>query len=189
MATLNTGMGGAEDYGINVFSDTLLDAGNYDDGSIAVDITAAFGGGPLTYFGQTYTEIYINTNGLITFGAPVTTYTPTGIDSITTPAIAPFWSDVDIRGATDGEIYWDVDAATGTVTVTWSEVAAYSGGGADRNTFQVVLTDTGGGDLSVEFIYGDIEWTDGGFGSASVGITDGTLRRTLNYLGPIMTVF
>jgi hypothetical protein len=174
MATLETVTGGG--YGANSFKATgaaNLDDGNMDDGSIAVDITAAFGGGPITYFGVDYTEIYINTNGLITFGAPITTYTPTGIDSLTEPAIAPFWSDVDIRGPTDGDIYWDVDATTGKVTITWLEVAAYSGGtGAERNSFQVILSDTGGGDLSIEFIYGDIEWTDGGFGSASVGITD-----------------
>ncbi len=179
MATLETVTGGG--YGADSFKGTGvsgLDAGNMDDGSIAVDITAAFGGGPITYFGQTYTEIYINTNGLITFGAPVTSYTPTGIDSITVPAIAPFWSDVDIRGATDGDIYWDVDATTGKVTITWLDVASYGNNGTDRNSFQVILTDSGSGELSVEFIYGDIEWTNGGFGSASVGITDGDAPPT-----------
>ncbi|MCG3267484.1 nidogen-like domain-containing protein [Yoonia sp. I 8.24] len=159
-----------------------------DDGSIAIDITAAFGGGPITYFGQTYTEIYINTNGLITFGAPVTSYTPTGIDSITVPAIAPFWSDVDIRGTTDGDIYWDVDATTGKVTITWLDVASYGNNGTDRNSFQVILSDTGGDDLSVEFIYGDIEWTNGGFGSASVELRTVARRQpSLSFPALMMT--
>ena len=42
-----------------------------------------------------------------------------------------------------GEIYWDLDAAAGTVTITWDGVAPYNGSGA--NSFQIVLTDIGGG--------------------------------------------
>lgn len=169
MAVMNSGLGGPAGYGTNVFSTAPTRTGNLDDGSIQVDITAAFPGTGIDYFGTNYTSIYINTNGLITFDAPNPAYTPTPIDAFGSPAIAPFWSDVDISKG--GEIYWDIDAATGAVTITWLEVAPYSGTGL--NSFQMVLTNTGSGDFSIEFIYEDIEWTDGYVGEATVGFTDG----------------
>lgn len=175
MATMNTGLGGPAGYGENVFSTSTLTAGNLDDGSILVDITSIFGATGISFFGTDYTGIYINTNGLITFDSPETAYTPVGIDGYTSPAIAPFWSDVDINKG--GEIYWDLDPAAGTVTITWLDVAPYSGTGT--NSFQMVLTDTGGGDFSVEFIYEDVQWTNGFTGDATVGYTDGGVNDTV----------
>ncbi len=169
MATMNTGLGGAAGYGENAFSTTPLTAGNYDDGSINVNITSVFGGSGLNFFGTNYTSIYINTNGLITFTGPNTAYSPVGIASYNSPAMAPFWSDVDINKG--GEIYWDLDPAAGTVTITWDGVAPYSGSGT--NSFQVVLTSTGSGDFLVEYIYEDIQWTNGYAGNATTGMTDG----------------
>ena len=174
MATMNTGLGGPAGYGENVFSTSTLTAGNLDDGSILVDITSVFGGGGLDYFGTNYTGIYINSNGLITFDAPETAYTPVGISGYTSPAIAPFWSDVDINKG--GEIYWDLDPANGTITITWLDVAPYTGSGT--NSFQMVITDTGGGDFAVEFIYEDIQWTNGFTGDATTGFTDGGANDT-----------
>jgi len=169
MAVMNSGLGGPEGFGTNVFSTDSGVTGNLDDGSVEVDITSVFGPAGIDYFGTNYTSLFINTNGLITFAGPDTAYSPTAIDVYGAPAIAPFWSDVDINKG--GEIYWDVNPASGAVTITWSEVAPYSGTGL--NSFQVVLTDTGGGDFSVEFIYEDIEWTNGFAGEATVGFTDG----------------
>lgn len=179
MATMNTGMGGLEGYGTNTFSSVAagggLASGNLDDGSILLDITGAFGAGGIDYFGTSYTDIYINSNGLITFDSPETAYTPIGIGGYGSPAIAPFWSDVDINKG--GEIYWHVDPVDGTVTITWSDVAPYTGTGT--NSFQMVLTNTGSGDFSVEFIYEDIGWTNGYTGDATVGFTDGGTNDTV----------
>lgn len=179
MATMNTGMGGPEGYGTNTFSSVAasggLASGNLDDGSVLLDITGAFGAGGIDYFGTSYTGIYINSNGLITFDSPETAYTPVGIGGYGSPAIAPFWSDVDINKG--GEIYWHVDPVDGTVTITWSDVAPYTGTGT--NSFQMVLTNTGGGDFSVEFIYDNIQWTNGYTGDATVGFTDGGTNDTI----------
>lgn len=175
MATMNTGLGGPAGYGENVFSTSTLTAGNLDDGSILVDVTSVFGPSGISFFGTSYAGIYINTNGLITFDSPETAYTPVGIGGYTSPAIAPFWSDVNINDG--GEIYWDLDPVAGTVTITWLDVAPYSGTGT--NSFQMVLTDTGGGDFSVEFIYEDIQWTNGFTGDATVGYTDGGTNDTV----------
>ena len=181
MATMVSGLGGPAGYGENVFSSEFsslpsgLISGNLDDGSILVDVTSVFGAGGIDYFGTNYTGIYIKTNGLITFASAETAYSPVGIDSYHSPAIAPFWSDVDINKG--GEIYWDLDPTAGTFTVTWHDVAPYSGSGT--NSFQMILTDIGGGNFSVEFIYEDIQWTDGYAGDATVGFTDGGANDTV----------
>ena len=169
MATMVSGLGGATGYGENVFSTTPKTAGNNDDGSVAVNITSVFGASGLNFFGTNYTNIYVNSNGLITFTGPVTAYSPTALASYTQPAIAPFWSDVDINKG--GNIYWDLDPANGKVTITWLNVAPYSGSGT--NSFQVVLTNNGSGDLGVEFIYQSVGWTNGYAGVAQTGITNG----------------
>ncbi|HBZ45453.1 MAG TPA: hypothetical protein DEO85_15675 [Maritimibacter sp.] len=169
MATMNSGLGGPAGYGSNVFSSTPLAAGNLDDGSVAVDLTPIYGAGGVDFFGTSYTELYINSNGNISFGSPNTAYQSYDLAAETTPTIAPFWGDVNLNSG--GEIYWDVDATTGTVTITWDDVAPYSGSG--NNSFQVVLSETDAGGFDVEFIYEQIEWTTGYSEVAQAGITDG----------------
>ena len=172
MATMNSGLGGPAGFGETVFSSATLAAGNLDDGSVEVDITPAFGVGGVNFFGTSYTSVYVNSNGLITFNGPETSYSPSGIAGLADPAIAPFWSDIDISKG--GEIYIDVDSGTGKVTVTWLDVQAYNNtANPGENSFQIVLTSLGSGDFDIEFIYEDIQWSDGGFGTAEVGVTDG----------------
>ncbi|WP_425074487.1 Hint domain-containing protein [Sagittula sp. S175] len=173
MATMVSGLGGPAGYGENVFTTTAKTVGNNDDGAIAVDVSSVFGDG-LNFYGTTYNSIYINTNGVISFGAAQTAYQP-NLTGTTTPLLAPFWADVNLNRG--GQIYWDLDPANGTVTITWLNVAAYSGNGS--NSFQVVLTDQGGGDFSVEYIYQNITWTNGGSGNAQAGMTDGGANDTV----------
>lgn len=175
MATINTGLGGPQGVGEGSFRASPLTAGNYDDGSILIDITSVFGPAGIDYFGTNYTSLYINTNGLITFTAPVTTYTPTALASLPYPAIAVFWSDVDIRagsGTGTNNIYWDLDPATNRVTITWLGVRPYNGA-AGTNTFQLVLEHTHDGNFEIDFIYQQIQWANGYTGVAQTGMTDG----------------
>ncbi|MGH1368783.1 MAG: Hint domain-containing protein [Maritimibacter sp.] len=169
MATMNSGLGGTAGYGENTFSTTPKDAGNNDDGSIEVNITSVFGPGGINFFGTNYTSIFVNSNGNISLGQANTTYQAQDMSLQGVPTIAPLWSDVNINDG--GEIYWDVDPANGTVTVTWDGVAPYQGSGA--NSYQVVLTDLGSGDFSVDFIYEDVQWTQGYSQQGQAGITDG----------------
>lgn len=171
MATMNTGLGGPAGYGENVFSTSPLAAGNTDDGSVAIDTTSVFGPSGINFYGTNYTTIYLNSNGTISFGSAFTSYSTPDLTTATTPLLAPFWADVNLNAG--GEIYWDIDPTAGTITMTWDGVAPYSGTGA--NSFQVVLTDTGGGNFSVEYIYEDIQWSsgDGGSDQADIGWTDG----------------
>jgi Hint domain/RTX calcium-binding nonapeptide repeat (4 copies)/Nidogen-like len=169
MAVMVSGLGGPAGYGEGVFSTATKAVGNNDDGSVAVNITSVFGGGGIDFFGTNYTSIYVNSNGNISFGAANTAYAP-ALSSTTTPTIAAFWSDVNINNG--GNIYWDLDPANGTVTITWAGVRAYSGS-TTTNDFQLVLTSTGSGDFTLEYIYGDITWTNGGSGVAQTGFTNG----------------
>jgi hypothetical protein len=168
MATLNSGLGGPAGYGETAFSTVTLAAGNIDDGSLYVDLAPTMPGG-LTIGGTTYSGLYVNSNGLITFDGP--NPTPYGdLATLSEPAIAPFWADVDLSAG--GEIYIDQKPVTGEVTITWANVQPYGGG--PTNAFQVVITDAGGGDFELEFIYGNIGWTNHGGGNvAKAGFTDG----------------
>lgn len=177
MATINTGLGGPQDVGEGSFRGSPLTAGNYDDGSVRVDITSVFGPEGINYFGTNYTSLYINTNGLITFDGPVTTYTPSNIADLGYPAIAPYWTDINVTSGTatgTNNIYWDLDPSTGRVTITWLGVRAYQNPSSQgTNTFQVVLQHTSDGNFELEFIYQQIQWTNGYTGVAQVGMTDG----------------
>lgn len=169
MAIMNFGLGGASGYGENSFKSSGVDEGNLDDGSIAVDITPIFGPGGIDFYGDSYTELHIGTNGLITFDDDLTTYVSSGLASYDEAAIAAFWSDIDISKG--GDIYWDVDSLNGALTITWLDVAPYSGSGT--NSFQVVLSNLGSGNFEVEFIYEDIQWATSYGSDATAGLTDG----------------
>jgi hypothetical protein len=184
MATINTGLGGPQGVGEGSVRGSTLTAGNYDDGSLKVNITSVFGSAGINYFGANHTSMYINTNGTITFDAPNLSYVPTSLGSLTQPTISPFWTDVNITsGSATGtnNIYYDLDPGTGRVTVTWLGVAAYSGGGSGRNTFQVVLQHTSNGNFEIDIIYQKIQWTNGGSGVAQTGMTNG---GALDYVMP-----
>jgi Ca2+-binding RTX toxin-like protein len=179
MATLISGLGGTAGYGENAFS--TLGApprtGNLDDGSINVNLSTVFGSNGLNLYGTPYTSVFINTNGLLTFGTAEPGYTSAALTTLNQPTIAPFWTDIDISKG--GQIYWDLDPATGRFIVTWLNVAPYTGAAGVTNSFQAVLTNLGGGDFNVEFIYGSIGFVNGGYGNATVGVSNGTSTQTL----------
>ncbi|WP_162932979.1 Hint domain-containing protein [Roseovarius sp. EL26] len=128
----------------------------------------------MNFFGTTYNSIYINSNGLITFTGPNTTFNAPDLSTLTEPAIAPFWTDVNVSGGSatgSNNIYWDIDPINGKVTITWFDVEAFSSTG--NNTFQVVLSSLGDGTVGIEFIYENIEFSNGFGAQAQVGVTDG----------------
>ncbi|MEO9576424.1 MAG: Hint domain-containing protein [Tateyamaria sp.] len=177
MGTMNDTLGGPSGFGENSFKTSGVDEaspwGEFDDSAVKVDLTPVFGDDGLKFFGEQYTEMWVNSNGLLTFESPNTSYQPEGLSGLDQPAIAPFWSDVDIDKG--GDIHWDVDPDAGTVTITWEDVTPYTGS-TDTNSFQVVLSSDGGSDFSIEFIYEELSWVDGGFGVATAGVTDGGIE-------------
>ncbi|QJD77905.1 nidogen-like domain-containing protein [Spirosoma rhododendri] len=139
-------------------------------------------GWSFSLFGSVYSSVYINTNGNVTFAAPLSQYTATGFP-IGTPMVAPFWADVDTRNANSGSVWYKI--FPDRLVVTWSFVGYYNTQADKKNTFQLVLrnnTAPGFSGDDVLFSYGDMQWTTGsasggvnGFGgsAATVGINRG----------------
>ena len=183
---LISGLGGTAGFGENE-----LDRSN-DGSSGFVDVRSIFADG-INVAGKIYTGFYINTNGSISFDGPLSTGPSANALSASAPAIiAPFLSDVDTRGGTGAatpggtsqgtnRVYYDLDPATGTIIVTWDDVAANGGTDGARNAFQLVLTNAAGaagrqaGDFDAEFRYESVTWAQtGGAGTvAQAGYTAG----------------
>ncbi|CAK0777938.1 hypothetical protein CCP2SC5_70048 [Azospirillaceae bacterium] len=164
---LVNGLGGSADFGEGVLESN-------DDGSTnAVDLTSIFGSSGLNFYGTRFTSVYVNNNGNITFGSPLSSYTPGRITgSSNNPIIAPFWADVDTRSGShtptqggnstgSNQVYYDIDAADGIFTVTWDDVGYYSYGVDALNAFQLQLINRGNGDFDIVFRYEDINWNAG----------------------------
>lgn len=174
MANLVNGLGGIDGFG-------TLDLAANDDGSTgAIDLTSVFSSG-FNLFGTTYNSFYINNNGNITFAGPLSTYTPYAIGTgYTSPIIAPFWADVDTRGgataATGGNstgsnvVWYNVSAATKTITITWDDVGYYSGHTDKTDAFQLQLTQLANGNDAISFIYENVSWVTGDASGGTAGL-------------------
>lgn len=160
---------------------------------------------PFVYslYGSNFTQVWINTNGNLTFTGALSAYSSSGFP-YHIPMVAPFWADVDTR--VGGRIYYKLTSES--LIVTFHEVNYYGGGNDNkRNTFQVVLTNGLSTSIGIgnntAFYYGDMQWTtgtasggSGGFGGtpATVGINRGNgidyvqigrfNTNTSNYDGP-----
>lgn len=177
---LMNGLGGVAGFGEN-----SLAAGD-DHSSLAIDITSVFSSG-LSFYGTTYNNIYVNTNGNVTLKRAQSPHTPSTLtDNTENPMFAPYFADVDTTGngsvlsATAGGnstgsnlVHWDLDTSGKKVTITWDDVGYYKAATNRLNAFQLILSDQGSGDFGIEFRYEDINWTtgDGDGGSDGLGGT------------------
>ncbi len=145
--------------------------------------TIDLGSDTFNFAGVVYTgarQLFVSSNGLITFGAGVST--PTNANLNTSPAqaaIAPLWSDW-IKDPSDpgGEMIlakFDTTRDGGRrLIIEWNKVRHYSGNN-HLVTFQAILTlDTGSASGTIVFNYVDIttgdQYSDGQ--TATVGIKD-----------------
>ncbi|WP_375433637.1 nidogen-like domain-containing protein [uncultured Hymenobacter sp.] len=120
-----------------------------------------------TLFGTPYTSVYINTNGNITFNAPLSEYSASGFP-ISTPMVAGFWADVDTRPANSGRVWYKI--YPDRLVVTWNRVGYFANQIDKKNTFQIVLRSNTTVPVADDalFAYGDMQWTTG---SASGGVS------------------
>jgi Ca2+-binding RTX toxin-like protein len=173
-------------------SDTIIDPAfaltqlaRIDD-SPSAQVAIGFGT-PINFFGTNYDSLFVNNNGNVTFDAAQATFTPFGLGAAHrgTPIIAPFFADVDTRGAASGVVEYGTGVFEGKAVfvATWPLVGYYNQQTDKLNEFQIVLVDQGAGDFDIYFNYGQIQWETGdasggvnGLGgfSASVGFSEGT---------------
>ncbi|XP_041427671.1 alpha-tectorin-like [Xenopus laevis] len=148
-----------------------------DDGATsAIPISSVF-----IFFEKQHNSLYVNNNGVISFGVAVSSYTPNAFPLADgRPFVAPYWGDVNNEIA--GTVYYRESKdpnllerisndmrkyypnfnyrATWAFVATWDKVAYYGSSSRKTNTFQAVLTTDG----KLAFIilnYGIITWTTG----------------------------
>lgn len=137
----------------------------------------------ICFFGQRFTELYVNNNGNVTFGGPLDVFTPFFPTGGGIPIIAPFFADVDTRIGRE-VTYGSATLADGrqAFAVNYIDVGYYEEHQDKLNSFQLVLIDRGNGDFDIEFNYRTINWETGdasdgvnGFGgdSAIAGFSNG----------------
>ncbi|XP_070805409.1 sushi, nidogen and EGF-like domain-containing protein 1 [Pituophis catenifer annectens] len=136
---------------------------------------------PFSFYGKKYNFLFVNNNGVVSFGTYVSEYTPNAFPLKNGIAfVAPFWSDVDNR--VSGSIFWrqtedpvllsrfaadlsryhpDISFTPMWMFIaTWDKVGYYGSASDKVNTFQAVLATDG----EISFIllnYADIQWTTG----------------------------
>jgi len=149
-----------------------------NDGSVRIDARSIFEDG-ITWFGNAHegNDIYVNTNGSVSFGETVIGLPGFGKHPPAHDMIGAFWGDVDTslngEGAESGQIWVDLNTATDTLSITWEDVSIYRGDTSLTNSFQVQITDQGTGDVDVTLRYDSIDW---GIGTAD---SDGGARALL----------
>jgi len=156
---------------------TLAMAPNDDDSTGQITLPFTF-----TLYGTPHNYCWVNNNGNVTFDYGLSSYTPWGFPSGDNPMLAPFFADVDTRGA--GSVWYKIEA--NRMIVIWDHVGYFSYGVDKLNTFELIFSDgtdplIGLGN-NVAFSYADMAWTTGsvsggvdGFGGspATVGINKG----------------
>jgi len=150
------------------YSNVAATVNTCDDCYQQVNITGVFSSG-INFGGTIYNDMYIGSNGYVTFGHGNTGYSPLGIAGyITGPIIAGQYDDLDvIKG---GTIYYDENAGSGYIVVTFNNVAPFSSPpvyGSGGTTFQIVLRKLGTysaatPDFQIEVRYNNIGWWQSG---------------------------
>ncbi len=165
-----------------------------DDGSTQAPL-----GFTANYYGNSYTNTYVNNNGNITFDNALGTYTPFDFTTSGSIIIAPYLADVDTRAGSpvtygngtlpDGSHYFCVD---------WVNVGYYAQHTDKLDRFQLLLTQSpaeaaAGNNFTITFNYDQVSWETGdasggmnGFGGtpAAVGYSAGDGVNGHDYVQP-----
>ena len=127
---------------------TVISFSNLDDGATQIPIGFGF-----TMFATIYSNLYVSTNGLITFGSANTTFTNADLTSSPSQAaIAPFWDDLNDTGEAGSNIVYQLlgSGPTTHLVIQWNNVSYFDDtirlGGL---TFEAVLNIDG----SIRFNY------------------------------------
>lgn len=162
--------------------------GSSDDSS-SPEIALPF---TFNFFGEAYESLWVNNNGNVTFDGPNFAFTPFGLGTLGQPIIAPFFADVDTRGAGSGiTTYGDTTfAGRDAFCVNWVNVGYYNSHTDKLNSFQLLLvdrSDIGAGDFDIIFNYAAVEWETGDASGGAGGLGGSSAR--VGYANGVDTTF
>lgn len=160
---VTTGGGNAANVGVA--------SGRNDDGFMALNLGFNF-----TLFGNTYSSLFINNNGNVSFGSGISAYVPTGPTGANAPLISVWFGDVDTRNPASGVVHYNLSGDE--LVVTWDNVGYYNTGANALNSFQLVLRSDDYvipvGQGQIGFFYGNMGWEQTATSrTAAVGFGDG----------------
>jgi len=112
-----------------------------DDAGLAVPLLGApLCAAPIVFYGTSNTQIFVQTNGRVTFGSSDTTFGPTTAGAMTGGGSVGAWADLNT--ATAGNI--TITSSGTTVSVNYNGVGFFGGTAATVNTYQIQFdTSTG----------------------------------------------
>ncbi len=110
-----------------------------DDGNSAAITIPSF-----TFYGNTYTSLKVNNNGLIRLDATEPDANYYSNVEIPNPAVpnfflAPFWDDLAPGNTTGGNVYYYNDVVNSQFIIEYFQISRYGESGNPINTFEVVL--------------------------------------------------
>ena len=154
-----------------------------DDGYEQASLTQAFEKG-FNFFGTTYTAVYVNNNGNLTFGGGLSSFTPGSIGGGSgLPIVAAFWADVDTRDG-GGTVSYGYNSAHDSFVATWSNVDYYNATLEEHvslsNSYQIEIFDQGAGDAEIIIRYGALSWTTGDASGGTGGHGGSVARAGVN---------
>lgn len=159
---------------VDATSDGTRVPGGGDDRSLGpFDIGFAF-----QFYGTTYTQFYLNTNGQVLFGEGSASYANVGVPDELAPNafVAPFWDDLLSEA---GTMYYRLlgNAPQRRLVIEWHNVRRF--GSEGELTFEVVLYE-GSDEILIQ--YRTLHGAGGDGSNATVGIEDQAGREGVEYL-------
>lgn len=131
------------------------------------------------FFGNTYTQLYINNNGNVTFGGGESSFSSAPLNNYAggMPMIAPFFADVDTRNGASGLVYLNNSVANQLI-ITWDAVGYFDNQANLLNSFQLVIRGPGysvpSGEGQIGFYYKTMDWDRDQFSAVgTAGFGDG----------------
>lgn len=130
-------------------------------------------GQSINFFGATYPELFVGSNGYVTFGAGATSYSSSPLNTQTVgKMIAGEFTDLDSRSDAASNVYVN-NSTPGQLIITWQQLGHFSTDYSVRSTFQLVVRSdqfpVPAGEGQIGFFFESI--TDGN--TASAGFGDG----------------
>ncbi|HAT33313.1 MAG TPA: VPLPA-CTERM sorting domain-containing protein [Janthinobacterium sp.] len=149
---------------------------NDDDSTGLVNL-----GFQINFFGNNFSQLYVNNNGNVTFDHALNTYTPFELLSTSVPMLAPFFADVDTRNPASSLVQYGQATLGGhsVFGVNWIDVGYYKEKADKTNSFQLIVTnraDTGAGNFDFQYNYANVQWETGSASSGSNGLGGDSAR-------------